>query len=65
MAIVQNKDVEQAESEIGQEKKVKVVFAKPFKFSPNGVEIIEYLQGEAEVSERCAEVAKQAKVLKK
>ncbi|MDD2870232.1 hypothetical protein [Neomegalonema sp.] len=41
----------------------KVVFVQPFKFSPDGVEIIEYPVGGASVSARCAEVAELAGVL--
>lgn len=41
-----------------------VTFARPFRFSPDGVQVVEYAIGKADVSVRCAEVAKQAGVLK-
>lgn len=43
----------------------KVNFSKPFKFAENGTHVIEYEEGEQEVSDRCAEVAEQAGALKK
>lgn len=44
---------------------VTVTFIAPFKFSPDGVNIIEYPAGKADVSPRCAEVAEQDGKLKK
>ncbi len=41
----------------------KVVFTAPFAFSPDGHTVIEYPPGDADVSDRCAEVAAQAGVL--
>ncbi len=41
----------------------KVIFAKTFRFSPDGFNIVEYPTGEAEVSDRCAEVAAEAGAL--
>lgn len=43
----------------------KVKFSKSFKFSPNGYDIVEYMPGEQEVSDRCAHVAAEAGVLDK
>lgn len=40
-----------------------VEFAKPFRFSPNGVEVVDYLPGKHDVSDRCAQAAKEAGVL--
>ena len=68
MAVQSNSIDKQIEKKPEQDSGVetlKVVFAKPFKFSPNGYDVVEYTPGEAEVTKRCAEVAKLAKVLKK
>ena len=42
-----------------------VTFAVPFKWSPNGRDVIHYEPGHAVVPDRCAEVAAQAEVLAK
>jgi len=40
-----------------------VTFAKPFKFSPNGIDIVDHAPGKHDVSDRCAQAAKEAGVL--
>ena len=42
---------------------VAVDFAAPFKFSPDGMNVVEYEAGPAEVSSRCAMSAQSAGVL--
>lgn len=42
---------------------VKVVFARAFKWSPDGHTVLTFGPGEAEVPRRCAEVAAQAGIL--
>lgn len=42
---------------------VKVTFARPFRFSPDGFTVVDYATGSAEVSKRCAEVAAAAGAL--
>lgn len=44
---------------------VKVVFARAFKWSPDGHTVLTFGPGEAEVPLRCAEVAAQAGVLER
>lgn len=44
---------------------VKVVFARAFKWSPDGHTVLTFGPGEAEVPPRCAEVAAQAGVLER
>jgi len=41
-----------------------VTFVKPFRFSPDGIAVEEYPLGKHSVSDRCAEVAREAGVLK-
>lgn len=40
-----------------------VTFAKPFRFSPDGIEIVDHAPGNHDVSDRCAEAAQEAGVL--
>jgi len=40
-----------------------VTLAKPFRFSPNGIDIMDYPPGKHDVSDRCAQAAKEAGVL--
>ncbi len=42
---------------------MKVTFKNKFKFSPDGYSNVTYAPGEHDVSERCAEVAKEAGAL--
>ncbi len=48
-----------------KQSKVAVTFAEPFRFAPDGVTVVDYPVGKAEVSPRCAEVAELAGKLKK
>lgn len=43
----------------------KVNFSKPFKFAERGTDVIEYPEGEHEVSDRCAECAELSGALEK
>jgi len=40
-----------------------VKFSKSFRFSPNGIDIVDYPPGKHDVSDRCAQAAKEAGVL--